>query len=549
MGSLATGGAGGEAVMTGEGMGGVLISLAARQSAGTRRAPRTFERGGFQRAAAGRDGRSCVRGGISPRVKRECARAFAGPTRRRFTRVMPAHTYSPLFVHRFPEKFVWGVATAAPQIEGAAFADGKSASTWDAFCRVPGKVLNGDTLDVACDHYNRYEEDFDLMVKLGVKHYRLSLAWPRICPDGDGRVNQAGLDFYHRVLDALAARGITPWVTMYHWDLPDVLEQRGGWRSRDVVDAFALYADVIVKAFADKVKNWITLNEISCFTRMAYGTGRKAPGLREPEQVVNQTYHHALLCHGHGVRAVREHARVGARVGLTDNPTIPVPVSMDEADVRAAELAFLDDNIRVLDPLYRGGYSERYHAITGADAARVQPGDFNLISQPTDFLGLNVYWGYFVRAGRSQLGTLEQPFERLPMPSCYPRTSSPWHALVPQALHWGPRFVHGLYGAKPLYITEHGAGYDDDVPDANGEILDLHRRDCLRTYLREMLDAIEAGVPIAGYFLWSFLDNFEWQDGYVRRFGVVHNDFVTQKRTPKFSAHWYRQVMAANALQ
>jgi len=454
----------------------------------------------------------------------------------------PHRAYPALSSHSFPRDFVWGVATAAPQIEGAAFLDGKSASTWDAFCRVPGKVLNGDTLDVACDHYHRYEEDFDLLVKLGIRHYRLSIAWPRICPQGDHRINQAGLDFYHRVFDALAARGITPWVTLYHWDLPQCLEEIGGWRNRAVVKAFASYADVVVRAFAGKVKHWITLNEISCFTRMAYGTGRKAPGLREPEQVVNQTYHHALLCHGEGVRAVREHGGLLAKVGLTDNPTIPVPVTGSEADIRSAQDAFVEDNIRVLDPIHHGHYTERYRQLTGKDGATAEKDDFSLISLPTDYLGLNIYWGYFVRASRS--GTVE----RIPFPACYPRTSSPWHALVPQALHWGPRFVHGLYAPKEIYITEHGAGYDDDVI-VDGEIKDLHRRDCLRTYLREMLDTIEAGVPVKGYFLWSLLDNFEWQDGYLRRFGIVHNDFTTQRRTPKLSAEWYAAVIAANRLQ
>lgn len=453
-----------------------------------------------------------------------------------------SRVYPALSSHQFPRDFTWGVATAAPQIEGGAFLDGKSASTWDAFCRVPGKVLNGDTLDIACDHYHRYEEDFDLMVKLGIRHYRLSIAWPRICPDGDGRVNQAGIDFYHRVFDALAIRGITPWVTLYHWDIPQCLEEIGGWRNRRVVDAFAYYADAVVKAYAGKVKHWITMNEISCFTRMAYGTGRKAPGLREEEQVVNQTYHHALLCHGHGVRAVRQYGGPGAQVGLTDNPSIPVPVTGSSADISAAEQAYVDDNIRVLDPIYKKHYSERYHQITGEDCAMAEPDDFSLISQATDFLGLNVYWGYFVQAGP------DGQLERLPFPAQYPRTSSPWHALVPQALHWGPRFAHGLYSPGPIYITEHGAGYDEE-PGADGRILDLHRRDCLRTYLRELLDAIEAGVPIKGYFLWSFLDNFEWQDGYQRRFGIVHTDFKTQKRTPKCSAEWYAAVIAANGLQ
>jgi beta-glucosidase len=444
-------------------------------------------------------------------------------------------------VHRFPRNFVWGVAAAAPQIEGAAFLDGKGASVWDTFARVPGKVHNGDTLDVACDHYHRFDRDFALMAKLGVKHYRLSLAWPRIFPQGRGAVNQAGLDFYHRLFASMKRHGITPWVTMFHWDLPQALEDEGGWRSRGVIDAFATYADTIVQAFRHEVKNWITLNEILCFTQLGYGTGTKAPGLQESDAVVNQTYHHALVCHGHGVRAVREHGGRGARVGLTDNPTVSVPVTATEADIEAAGRRFVDDNIRVLDPIYRGRYASSYLRSAGAAAPRVAKGDFDLISLPTDFLGLNLYTAHFVRAGRRG-----RP-ERVELPKNYPRADSPWLNLVPQTLYWAPRLIQELYGVKAMYVTEHGAGYDDEPP-VKGEVNDLHRRECLRNYLREMHDAITDGAPIKGYFLWSFMDNYEWEDGYNRRFGIVYNDFPTQKRTPKLSALWYQQVMRENRL-
>ncbi len=442
---------------------------------------------------------------------------------------------------RFPRNFVWGVATAAPQIEGAAFADGKGASIWDTFSRVPGKVLNGDTLDVACDHYHKYREDFALMTKLGVKNYRMSLAWPRILPEGRGKVNQAGVDFYDRQIDALLDKGITPWLTMFHWDLPQALEDLGGWRERVVVDAFAQYADVIVKAYGDRVKNWITLNEIFCFTKLGYGLGTKAPGAKESDQVVNQTYHHALLCHGHGVRAVREHGGRGAKVGLTDNPTVPVPVTATPTDIAAAQEAFLDDNIRVLDPIFRGRYHARYLRSAGAAAPKYQRKDFELISQPTDFLGLNLYTGYFVRAGRGGR------YEKVPFPTHYPKADSPWLQHVPQAMFWAARHVTDLYGKRPLYVTENGAGYDES-PNEKGEILDLHRREYVRNCLRELHDAISDGIPIKGYFLWSFMDNYEWEDGYQRRFGIVYNDFVTQKRTPKLSAQWYTHVMKENRL-
>jgi beta-glucosidase len=440
----------------------------------------------------------------------------------------------------FPAGFVWGAATAAPQIEGAAFSDGKGESIWDRFSRVPGRVLNGDTLDVACDHYRRYGEDFALMRSLGIRHYRLSIAWPRIYPKGDGAINRAGLDFYSRLVDSLAENGITPWVTLFHWDLPQALEDRGGWASMATVDAFAAYADTVVAALSGRVKNWITLNEIRCFTVLGYGVGGyKAPGRTEPESVVNQTYHHALLCHGHAVRAVRAHGGAGAQVGITDNCDVCIPVTETPGDIAAANAWFADKNLHILDPIYRGGYSDAYLARVGADGPRVTPGDFKLISAPTDFLGLNIYTALFVRAaadGRPEV---------VPLPRAYPKADSPWLHLAPQAIYWGLRLAHEHYGAKAIYVTENGCGYDNE-PVVGGEVRDLHRREFLRNYLREMQRAIADGVPAKGYFVWSFMDNFEWEDGYTRRFGIVHVDFKTQRRTPKLSAHYYSEVMRLN---
>ncbi len=442
----------------------------------------------------------------------------------------------------FPENFTWGVAAASAQIEGAAFTDGKGESIWDRFARIPGKVLNGDTLDVACDHYNRFREDFALMRELGVKHYRLSLAWPRIFPKGDGEVNQAGIDFYHRLFDAMAENGITPWVTMFHWDLPQALEDRGGWPVRGTVDAFATYADTIVKAFGGKVKNWITLNEIRCFTVLAYKHGGpKAPGRRESDAVVNQTYHHALLCHGHGVRAVREHGGPGARVGLTDNCDVCIPVSETPRDIAAARQWFEQRNLHILGAIYAGGYSAEYLKREGANAPKFEADDFKLISLPTDFLGLNIYTATHVRA------TADGRWEEVKLPANYPRADSVWLNIVPQCIYWATRMVKDVYGVTSIYVTENGCGYDDE-PVINGEVHDLHRREYLRAHLRELHRAVADGVPVDGYFLWSFIDNYEWEDGYTRRFGVVHCDFTTQKRTPKLSARWYSQVMAENRI-
>ena len=440
---------------------------------------------------------------------------------------------------RFPRNFVWGAATAAPQIEGAAFTAGKGASIWDHYSRRRGAILGGDRLDVACDHYHRYRTDLALMRQLGIRHYRLSVAWPRIYPAGDGRLNRRGLDFYERLIDALLRHDITPWVTLFHWDLPQALEDRGGWRSRGVVDAFARYADTVVATLGDRVKNWITLNEIRCFTVQAYGGGNKAPGRRDPARVVNQTMHHALVCHGHAVRAVREHGGRGARCGLTDNCETVVPVTESPGDVAAARALFVASNLPILDPICHGHYSAAYLRRCGSARPAVARGDFTLISQPTDFLGLNIYTAMFARRGADGRPETVAPSAH------YPRADSEWLKLVPRALYWAPRFTAEVYGAKAIYITENGCGYDDDVV-AGGECLDLHRIEYLRSYLRELHRAIADGTPVRGYFVWSLLDNFEWADGYRRRFGIVHNDFKTQRRTPKLSAHWYREVMVAN---
>jgi beta-glucosidase len=452
---------------------------------------------------------------------------------------MPTLNYRPL---QFPHGFVWGAATAAPQIEGAAFEAGKGESTWDRFCRVPGKVRNGDTLDVACDHYHRYKADVRLLASLGLKHYRLSVAWPRIIPDGRGRVNERGLDFYRRLLDTLHEYDIEPWVTLFHWDLPQALEQEGGWRNRQTCDAFARYADVVVRALSSRVKNWISLNEIRAFTLCAYGGGDKAPGIKVPARILNQTFHHALLCHGHAVRAVREHGGRKARVGLTDVPFASIPVTETKEDIAAAEAWFTERSAHILEPIYTGRYSAAYLGRTGPNRPMVAPGDMKLISQPTDFLGLNVYNGAFVRAG-----TGRQHYEELPMPKDFPRTTCSWLQITPQALYWVPYFAAKCYGVKEIYITENGCGYDADAVVA-GEVNDLHRREFVRAYLQELRRAIGDGVPISGYFIWSLMDNFEWQDGYAQRFGIVHNDFRTQKRTPKLSAKWYAKVVSENRI-
>ncbi|MBW8781670.1 MAG: beta-glucosidase [Verrucomicrobia bacterium] len=443
----------------------------------------------------------------------------------------------------FPPRFVWGVAAAAPQIEGAVNVAGKGESIWDRLALRPGAIHGGDSLAPACDHYRLFKKDFALMRWLGVKNYRLSLAWPRIYPQGDGPLNRKGLDFYHRLFDSMAENGITPWVTMFHWDLPQSLEDRGGWTDRVTVDAFARYADTIVSEFSGQVKNWITLNEIRCFTQLAYGpTGRKAPARAVSPQLLNQTYHHAILAHGQGVRAVREHGGKGARVGLTDNSDICTPLFENAADIAAARQWFRRRNEHILGAIADGRYSAAYLRRCGTDRPVVAKGDFDIISLPTDFLGLNIYAGTFVRAGRD--GSPEE----VAINATYPKADSSWLHWHPQCLYWGPKLAAEIYGHKTLYITENGCGYNDDTPNDQGEVLDLHRREFTRAYLRELHRGIGDGVPVKGYFHWSFMDNFEWEDGYTRRFGLTHVDYKTQKRTTKLSAHYYSEIIRANRI-
>jgi beta-glucosidase len=441
----------------------------------------------------------------------------------------------------FPKGFVWGVSSAAPQIEGASRLDGKGESIWDRFALKRGNILNGDRLDPACDHYHRFKADFSLMRSLGIRHYRLSIAWPRIYPGGAGALNPKGIDFYQRLIDSMVDNGIEPWVTMFHWDLPQALEDRGGWRSRAVPEAFASYADTIVRSYGDRVKRWITVNEIRCFTEQAYGSRGKAPGGSERRQVLNQTIHHALLCHGHGVRAVREHGGRGAQCGLSDNCETVIPVTESPEDIAAARTAFADSNLAILDPISRGEYSAAYLRKCGANRPKVARGDFSLIAQPTDFLGLNIYAGLFVRRGRDGRPEVLHPS------ASYPRTDSPWLHLAPRALYWAPRLAAEVFKVRNVYVTENGCGYDDDVVK-DGECLDLHRIEYLRSYLKELQRTVADGTPVRGYFVWCFLDNFEWTDGYTRRFGIVHNNFKNQSRTPKLSARWYRSIIEANRI-
>jgi beta-glucosidase len=446
------------------------------------------------------------------------------------------------FYYQFPEGFTWGVAAASAQIEGATREGGKGESVWDRFSQTPGKIADGTGTDPACDHYHRYESDIALMRSLGVKNYRLSIAWPRILPAGTGALNEAGLDFYDRLIDSLLAAGITPHVTLYHWDLPQVLEDKNGWINRETAFAFGSYAEVVVKRLRDRVSSWFTLNEMPCFIGLSYEEGMHAPGRRESASIVNQAYHHALLAHGLGVRAVRGHGGPSARVGLVHNPPTPLPVEETDADIAASRAEYQRLNDQLMTPIYRGGgYGDLFLEAAGPDAPKVEAGDAEIMHAPGDFLGLNLYAGFFVRANETSTPQV------LAFPGGFPRGDLPWINITPQTLYWAVRHAAETYGIADFYIAENGTAAADEVT-SDGEILDLDRREYVRNYLIGLHRAVQEGFGVRGYFLWTWMDNFEWAEGYSKRFGIVYNNYETQERTPKLSARWYARVMAENRI-
>ena len=439
----------------------------------------------------------------------------------------------------FPKGFVWGCATAAYQIEGAAKEDGRKPSIWDMFAHTPGKIVHDDTGDVADDSYHLYKEDTRLLKNLGARAYRLSISWPRIFPDGTGLPNPLGLDHYKRVLDDLLANGITPYVTLFHWDLPAALE--GGWQSRDTAKAYAGYAGYVAGQLADRVQHFMTTNEFSSFTDLGYKTGQFAPGLQLSAAQVNQVRHNAVLAHGLGVEAIRASAPA-AKVGLAENATAFVPVIEDEKNIEAARRATREENAPFLTAVMEGKYTEGYLEREGENAPRVAPGDMKAIGSPIDFLGLNVYAPTYVRADDSARG-----YAIVPRQASYPRMASPWIAVGPEVFYWAVRNVCELWHPSEIYITENGCSADD-VVTADGRIEDTDRVMYLRNHLTHLHRAAAEGFPVKGYFLWSLLDNFEWVDGYSKRFGIHYVDFKTEKRTAKLSAEWYREAIRRNAV-
>jgi beta-glucosidase len=455
----------------------------------------------------------------------------------------PAGKPGPTTANGFPGNFIWGSATASYQVEGAAGEDGRKPSVWDTYARTPGKVANGDTGDVADDHYHRYKDDIRLLKWLGVKAYRFSIAWPRVFPEGSGAPNEKGIAFYERLTDELRANGIEPYATLFHWDLPQALEDRvGGWLSPETSKAFAAYADFVAKRLSDRIHNFFTINEFSCFTDEGYGSGTKAPGKRLPQAQVNQVRHNAVLGHGLAVQALRASGRPGTKIGLAENAIHAIPVLETTPHIEAARKAMRELNAPFLTAVLEGRYTDEYLSSAGADAPQFTPAEMRAIGSPLDFVGLNGYYPTHIRADGSRLG-----FAVAPHPSSYPHMASSWLFLGPEIAYWMPRHLAEIWKVRDMYITENGCSSDDRVA-ADGHVYDTDRVMYVRSHLTQALRAISEGWPLRGYFLWSLMDNFEWADGYGKRFGLYYVDFKTQERTAKLSAEFYRETIARGVL-
>ncbi|WP_246258238.1 GH1 family beta-glucosidase [Amycolatopsis anabasis] len=445
---------------------------------------------------------------------------------------------------RFPDGFLWGAAASAYQVEGSTTVDGRGESIWDAFAREPGAVANGETGDIACDHYRRWPSDVDLMAELGLSAYRFSISWPRLFPDGAGAVCGAGLGHYDRLVDALLDRGITPLVTLYHWDLPQALQETGGWRNRDVVDRFAAYADACFAAYGDRVRFWVTQNEPWIVGLLGHHLGLHAPGERDLAGAV-RVMHHLLLGHGRAVRALRAGGS-GGQAGVAFSLFPHYPASDAPEDRGAAEGSDGYVNRWFLDPVLRGRYPadmwQRYESVLGP-LDFVRPGDLETIGAGADFVGVNYYTNRVMRAvpGHEPFG-----WKVAGAPEGTPVSGLGW-PIVPDSLTDLLLRLRADYGDVPVLITENGAAFDDR-PGADGRIRDDRRIRFLRDHLAAVHRAIERGAPVRGYFHWSLLDNFEWAMGYAPRFGLVHVDYASQARTVKDSGRYYARIAAANAL-
>ncbi len=453
----------------------------------------------------------------------------------------------------FSKDFVWGAAAASYQIEGAAYEDGKGLSVWDMFSRTPGKVYNGHSGEVACDHYHRYKEDVASMQEIGLKAYRLSLSWPRVLPAGTGAVNEKGLEFYERLIDELLTADIIPYITLFHWDYPYELYCRGGWLNPASPDWFAEYVNVVVERLSDRVRHWMTFNEPQVFIGLGHQEGIHAPGDKLRFAEVLRAAHNMLLSHGKAVQTIRATSKLDSQVGYVPVGMVKTPATDSPGDIEAARQSMFSiagthwrtlqsakhcwNNSWWIDPVVLGQYPEDGLEFFKEDLPTIQPSDMETICQPLDFLGMNTYFGWTVRAGE------EGNPEEVAFPIGQAQTALRWD-VHPDVLYWGPKFFSERY-KLPLMITENGMSNIDWIA-LDGKVHDPQRIDFLNRYLLQLQKACADGVDVRGYFQWSILDNFEWAEGYKERFGLIYVDYPTQKRVLKDSAYWYQDTIASN---
>lgn len=470
----------------------------------------------------------------------------------------------------FNKNFVWGSATASYQVEGAAYEDGKGLNIWDVFCKTSGKIWGYHNGDIACDQYHKYKEDIEMMKNIGIKAYRFSVSWARVLPEGTGKLNEAGLKYYDNLVDELIANNITPYMTLYHWDLPYALHLKGGWMNPEISDWFYEYASLLADHFSDRVKHFFTINEPQCIGGLGYITGEHAPGLKAGPYEFFQIHFNLLKAHGMAVKAIREHAKQQVQIGWAPCGAMYYPVSESEEDIMAAKrimfhpLADVIDiekpeeiekfskekrveaipeinwNIALFcDPVYLGKYPDEIVALYQEYLPDISEEDWSIITQPLDFHGQNLYNGLQIRMGKHGKPSIVTRYEG------FPKTAMDW-PVTPEALQWSTRFLYERY-QKPIYITENGMSSHDWI-SMDGKIHDSARIDFMHRYLLELQKAADMGTDIAGYFTWSLMDNFEWAYGYKERFGIIYVDYETQKRIPKDSAYFYKSVIDSNGL-
>lgn len=445
----------------------------------------------------------------------------------------------------FPNEFTWGVASAAYQVEGGATADGRGPSIWDDFCNTPGKVFEGHTGEIACDSYNRYPEDAKLIQELGAQGYRFSISWSRLFPNGTGEPNEAGFAYYDKLIDELLSRGVDPWITLYHWDLPSALYKQGGWLNPESPEWFRNYTKAVVERYSDRVKHWFTLNEPAIFLGLGMNEGTHAPGDKLSRKEVLLATHHALLAHGKAVQTIREFSKQAPTIGFAPVGCLNTPETESPEDIEAARQATFGIEPKgwtynyswYCDPVMLGHYPEVGLKLFGDDVPKWTQADMDTMSQPLDMFGVNIYSAGVVKAGPNG--------EPVPVPSVrgFPTTMFRW-TINPSSMYWGPKFLQDRY-KLPVVITENGLASMDWV-HSDGKVHDLGRIDYLNRYLTELRRASESGIDVRGYFQWSIMDNFEWAEGYALRFGLIYLDYPNLRRIPKDSYHWYANVIKTN---